>query len=402
MASRKTRVEGFVDLGLSRMTSYKTNPKYKSYIDKIMEASKAFYAETDEQFLLLVVMGQIDPEIIRGANSKWAFDSDHGVNDDHTFGAVYDPANLPIIKGRNYFRCNLCEYIEIRDKPKILSYGWRKALDRKLRYGSASYACSRCKYGVSTQIDPKNFAFIEPPVAQPNNDFISKIKKSIVLVIGAFDAERISLASKSYQWPFAPNRSCCQGLILEPGIIAGYQYNLCGCFNQSFEHKVPFAYAMFDNHGQYKMIYGAPFHEDGKQKAPVVDASTNAVLLSASKKDTEHRVPRYRVTELQAGEPVYTVGINRGIWTVTAGEFIKMDGKTIVTNCNVYHGSCGAPLFDLEGQLIGWGATLPHHQSDGISQRKYDVGNFLHISELRKHLKSVRSNIAPAQVDAHP
>ncbi|PHR55186.1 MAG: hypothetical protein COA47_14410 [Robiginitomaculum sp.] len=233
-------------------------------------------------------------------------------------------------------------------------------------------------------------------------EFISNIRKSIVLIVGANDLGRISLASNSYRWPFAPNTYCCQGLVLAPGVIVGYLTEQCDCFENSYEHNRPISYAVFDEMGDYKLIYGSAYYDLRHPKQPVRKNGANAYLFSARAEDTKNRIPAIRQTPLQEGEELYSIGINQGIWLVSSGEFIRMDGKNVVTNCNVYHGSCGAPLFDQLGKLVGWGAKLLHNERSSVTtytQRQYDVGRFLRISELYTHLANVKEHLEPAQIN---
>jgi len=161
---QRSRLDELIALGEARLSIYHNRKDYRDCIDSILKLSTRFFRDKPSDIIRLAVLGQIDPATMRGKNAWHCFDrGDHTENPDFTYGKLYDPANLPVIKGRRYFRCNLCEDIMIDEKPSFLSYKWRKAQSRKRQFGQISYECGRCKFGVITPINPRTFKFVEPP-----------------------------------------------------------------------------------------------------------------------------------------------------------------------------------------------------------------------------------------------
>jgi hypothetical protein len=88
----------------------------------------------------------------------------------------------------------------------------------------------------------------------------------------------------------------------------------------------------------------------------------------------------------QDGDHVFAIGKVHNLWTVTEGRIIdsRPSEPWLTTTCECYHGYCGGPLLDANGDVIGFGASIRMDNSpneDGVPVRKYGLSYFDRLSD---------------------
>jgi len=213
---------------------------------------------------------------------------------------------------------------------------------------------------------------------------VLRLRKIMVQVQGVGAVRRVAASEYPVVWPAVSQYCCNLGFLVSTEGYAVVYHGDCACLDGYRTHPDRFTALMIGDNGVYYQVKGAPvFRSDGELVR--LQASNAALVKFEIPADRRLQVLPI-AQEIKVGEPVFALGTNQTQWVVSPGHILAegTNKTTIVTDCECFHGFCGAALANAAGEVVGFGAWIEYEarQKGKPPMRRFGLGKFDRLSYL--------------------